>query len=81
MTRKMALRVIESGVPETTPPLNSYARRIVHLAITEFSNLQSESVGDGPHKKIRVAPAGDQDRGIEQRDRDLDPEAPTGSQD
>jgi predicted RNA-binding protein Jag len=80
MTRKMAERVIETGVAETTPPLNSYARRIVHLEITSFPTLQSESVGEGPHKKIRVAPLDEQELEIEGVDSDVDPEAPTGPQ-
>jgi predicted RNA-binding protein Jag len=37
-------------------PLNSYERRIVHMAVAEFDGVTSESVGDASVKKVIIAP-------------------------
>ena len=38
--------------------LNSYERRVVHMVIAEIAGVESESVGDGPVKQVRIMPAG-----------------------
>ncbi len=51
-------RVLETGEPELIrKELNSFARRIVHLAISDIEGVETESVGDGAYKQIRVVPA------------------------
>ena len=51
-------RVLETGEAELIrKELNSFARRIVHLTISDIDGVETESVGDGPYKQIRVIPA------------------------
>ena len=38
--------------------LNSYERRIVHVAIQDMEGVSSESIGDGSVKQIRLVPDG-----------------------
>jgi spoIIIJ-associated protein len=57
--RQMALFLMEkaktSGVPQEIGPLNPYARRIVHLAVAEDSEMSSESIGDAFLKSIVIS--------------------------
>ena len=58
MARKVAQRVMETGEPELIRmELNSFARRVVHMSIAEVGGLKTESVGEGPHKQVRVVPS------------------------
>lgn len=58
--RQMALFLIgkakTSGVPQEIGPLNPYARRIVHLAVSEDPSVSSESVGDAFLKTVLISP-------------------------
>lgn len=57
---KMALRLAEKskkiGKPMTLGPMNAYDRRIVHLALQDFSDVQTRSRGDGPLRKLVILP-------------------------
>jgi len=57
---KMALRLAEKskriGKPMTLGPMNAYDRRIVHLALQDFSAVQTRSRGDGPLRKLVILP-------------------------
>lgn len=57
--RRLALRlaaeVARTGEPtEIHRELNSYERRVVHMAVSEVEGVASESVGDGVTKQIRL---------------------------
>jgi spoIIIJ-associated protein len=58
--RQMALFLIDkaksSGTPQEIGPLNPYARRIVHLAVSEDSGVSSESIGDAFLKTVIISP-------------------------
>jgi spoIIIJ-associated protein len=58
--RQMALflagKAKTSGVPQEIGPLNPYARRIVHLAVSEDPGVSSESVGDAFLKTVIISP-------------------------
>jgi spoIIIJ-associated protein len=45
-----------SGSPQEIGPLNPYARRIVHLAVSEDTDVTSESVGDAFLKTVIISP-------------------------
>ena len=46
-----------SGEPEVIrKELNSYARRVVHMVVADYDDLKTESVGEGPHKQVRIYP-------------------------
>lgn len=57
--RQMALfligKVKTSGAPQEIGPLNPYARRIVHLAVSEDQAVTSESIGDAFLKTVVIS--------------------------
>ncbi len=57
--RQMALfligKVKTSGTPQEIGPLNPYARRIVHLAVSEDGAVTSESIGDAFLKTVVIS--------------------------
>ncbi len=57
---KTALRLAEKskkiGKPMTLGPMNAYDRRIVHLALQDFSDVQTRSRGEGPLRKLLILP-------------------------
>ena len=58
LARRLAEEAISSGEPiHIRRELNSYERRIVHMVIAEVDGVESESVGDGRHKKILIRAA------------------------
>lgn len=54
MAQVLAERARETGLPQEVGPLNPYARRIVHLAVAEDSQADSESVGDAFMKTVII---------------------------
>lgn len=58
--RQMAQFLIDkaktSGTPQEIGPLNPYARRIVHLVVSEDTGVTSESVGDAFLKTVIISP-------------------------
>lgn len=58
MARFMMEKARISGVPQEMGPLNSYARRIVHLEVSTDPALASESQGDGQVKTVIISPRG-----------------------
>ena len=57
--RQMAVFMLEkartTGVPQEMGPLNPYARRIVHLKVSEFEDMSSESIGDAFLKTVIIS--------------------------
>jgi len=51
-----AEKVRKSGQPYEFAPMNSRERRLLHLAMKEYSDLRSESSGEGPHRAVVVYP-------------------------
>ena len=39
------------------PPMNPYERRIIHLALKGMEGVETESIGDGPNRKVVIRPA------------------------
>jgi spoIIIJ-associated protein len=56
MARFLADKVLKSGTPQEIGPLNSYERRIVHMAVAEIDGLSSESIGDAAVKTVIISP-------------------------
>jgi spoIIIJ-associated protein len=54
--REAAERALASGQPELLEPLNPAERRLVHLELADRPGLETESLGSGFLKKIRIAP-------------------------
>ena len=55
MARFLAEKVKGSGVSQEMGPLNSYERRIVHMAVAELEGVASESVGDAAVKMVTIS--------------------------
>ena len=55
MAKYLAGKVQESGAPQEMGPLNSYERRIVHMAVAEVPGVSSESIGDASVKKVIIS--------------------------
>jgi spoIIIJ-associated protein len=56
MARFLAEKVKTSGVSQEMGPLNSYERRIVHMAVAEVEGVTSESIGDAAVKVVIISP-------------------------
>ena len=55
MAKFMAQKVLQNGGTQEMGPLNSYERRIVHMAIAEIPGVSSESIGDASVKKVIIS--------------------------
>jgi len=57
---QMALRLGDkarmTGHSQTLGPFNAYDRRIIHLTLKEDPSLNTESIGEGELKRIRIIP-------------------------
>jgi spoIIIJ-associated protein len=54
--RRLVEKVKSTGRPEQIGPLNPYARRVVHLVVTEDAEVTSESTGDAFLKTVVISP-------------------------
>lgn len=58
--RKMAIFLADKakslGRSQSTKPLSSYHRRVVHLALQEDEAVSTRSKGDGPLKRVLIVP-------------------------
>jgi spoIIIJ-associated protein len=55
--RRLAAEVRQDGQPRTMPPLNSYERRVVHVALQGEPGVRSASTGEGAERRLTVSPA------------------------
>jgi spoIIIJ-associated protein len=53
--RRLAAQVRADGAARETEPLNSYERRIVHVALGDEPGITTYSVGEGATKRVTVA--------------------------
>lgn len=44
--------------PKELPPMPAAERRVVHMALAERGDVVSESVGDGPDRRVVISPKG-----------------------
>jgi len=54
--KKTAREVAKTKVPAKLDPMNSYERRIVHNALTNFKGVYTESEGEEPHRYVVIKP-------------------------
>lgn len=54
MARHAAERVRKTGLPFNFGPMNSNERRVIHLTLAAEVDLQTESVGEGVARRLRV---------------------------
>ena len=55
MANHAAERVRSSGVPFNFGPMTANERRMIHLTLSEAVDLQTESLGEGAARKLRVS--------------------------
>ena len=57
---QMAIRLGDkakrTGHSQTVGPFNAYDRRIIHLTLKEDPSLNTESLGEGELKKVKIIP-------------------------
>lgn len=56
---ELARRVHETGQPQSTRPLSSYHRRLVHMALHDDKKIVTRSKGDGVLKRVILFPHAD----------------------
>ena len=66
--RRIAADVRRDGEPRTLAPQNAYERRVVHVALQDEPGVTTYSVGEGPDRRVTVAPAGTAGPAPEPRD-------------
>lgn len=54
ITKFLMEKVRSTGLPQEIGPLNSYARRLVHLEVSAQDDMESESRGDGAMKQVVI---------------------------
>jgi spoIIIJ-associated protein len=52
----LADKARRSGRVQSTRPLSSYHRRVVHIALQEDRSIQTRSKGEGPMKRVLIIP-------------------------
>jgi len=56
MAQVAAERVIDTGAPFTLNPMSPRERRIIHLALRDQPQVQTQSEGTGPERKVVIFP-------------------------
>ena len=56
VARNVAKRVIQTQRAEALLPMNAYERRLVHTELALFKEVQTESIGQEPRRRIVVKP-------------------------
>lgn len=54
--QRMAQRAIAERTPVALEPMNSFERRIVHLALAENSEVETASEGEDPFRRVVISP-------------------------
>ncbi len=60
IARDVARRVIQTQRAEALSPMSSYERRLVHTELASYKEVQTESVGQEPRRRIIVKPQPEQ---------------------
>lgn len=56
LARRMAEQVVSTGRKQALEPMPPNERRIVHIELRENPYVETESVGEEPHRKVTVIP-------------------------
>jgi len=56
MAQRVAEQVISTGRKEVLEPMPANERRIVHLELRDHPQVETESVGDEPNRKVTIKP-------------------------
>jgi spoIIIJ-associated protein len=56
LARETARRVIQTQKAEALLPMSSYERKVVHTELASFKEVETESIGQDPRRRIVVKP-------------------------
>lgn len=56
LARSIADEVALTKKEKILPPMSAYERRIIHLELSERSNIKTESVGEEPERSVVIEP-------------------------
>lgn len=56
VARNAAKRVIQTQKAEALLPMSSYERRLVHTELAAFKEIQTESIGQEPRRRVVIKP-------------------------
>ncbi len=56
---RMAKQAVQRGRTVALEPMPPYERRIVHLALKDRTDVYTQSVGEGEHRKVTIVPVRD----------------------
>lgn len=58
LANRIANQVIRTGRSRSLEPMNPYERRVIHTAIQSIEGVTSNSIGDGPARRVVISPVG-----------------------
>ncbi|MBN2306064.1 MAG: Jag N-terminal domain-containing protein [Anaerolineae bacterium] len=56
LAQRMAEQAIQIGRTVALEPMSPYERRIVHLELRDHEQVETQSVGEGEHRKVTIIP-------------------------
>ncbi|MFH2104525.1 MAG: RNA-binding cell elongation regulator Jag/EloR [Chloroflexota bacterium] len=56
MARRMADQALKTGRRQVLEPMAANDRRIIHLELRQYTGVVTESVGEGPARKVTILP-------------------------
>jgi spoIIIJ-associated protein len=56
MAIRVADRVKQTGRSVTLEPMNAADRRIIHVSLTEYDGIKTESIGEADNRKVEIYP-------------------------
>ncbi len=56
MAHELAAKSVSTGKVQSTRPMSSYHRRVVHLALQDAPGVTTRSKGEGPTKRVLILP-------------------------
>lgn len=55
--KEAAARVVTTARAEALFPMTSYERRLVHMELASYKNIETESIGEDPQRRIVIKPS------------------------
>ncbi len=54
LARKTAEKVLLTKKEESLEPMPAYERKIIHLELSQYNNIETKSIGEGNNRKVTV---------------------------
>jgi len=58
LARNIAEKSLSEKIVVTLQPMPPYERRIIHLALNNYPNINTQSIGEGAERRVVVSPVG-----------------------